>query len=311
MRKSECGRLCLKGCEEKKGGGPRVDAFHDGPAFVFMLLSILALGFVLGLQHALEADHLAAVSTIASRRRGVRPIVRHGVAWGVGHTLMLLAVAGSALVLGLAISPRLEALFEFLVGLMLMGLGGHLVYRLWRERVHIHVHRHADGTVHLHAHSHAGEPRTHDGSKHHAHHPHEHAHPHREGPPWRTLGVGLMHGLAGSGALIVLAASASATAPLMALAYVLVFGLGSIVGMALLSAVIAVPITLSARILTGAHRALQVAIAMVTIAIGATIAAETRAALWAPPAASSADEAAASPGQQTHQGEKTTVRFAK
>ena len=246
-----------------------------------MLFTVLALGFVLGLQHALEADHLAAVSTIASRRAGVRAIVRHGVAWGVGHTLMLLAVAGSALVLGLTIGPRLEALFEFLVGLMLIGLGLHLVYRLWRDRVHIHVHRHADGTVHLHAHSHAGEPRAHDGGEDHARHPHEHVHPRREGPPWRTLGVGLMHGLAGSGALIVLAASASAGTPLKALAYVLVFGLGSIVGMALLSAVVAVPITLTARALTGLNAALQLSIALVTIAIGGRIAHDTGASLLA------------------------------
>ena len=123
------------------------------------MFAILSLGFLLGMQHALEADHIAAVSSIAARRSDVGDIVKHGLTWGLGHTLTLFAFAGAAILLGHAIPEKLAAPLETAVGVMLVGLGAHLLWRLWRDRVHVHAHRHDDGTVHLHAHSHAGENR--------------------------------------------------------------------------------------------------------------------------------------------------------
>ena len=117
------------------------------------MFGILGLGFLLGMQHALEADHIAAVSSIAVRRRNVADIVKHGLTWGLGHTLTLFAFAGAAILLGHAIPESVARPIETAVGLMLIGLGAHVLWRLWRDRVHFHRHGHGDGTVHFHAHS--------------------------------------------------------------------------------------------------------------------------------------------------------------
>src|SRR4051812_5586582 len=106
------------------------------------MLAILSLGFLLGLQHALEADHIAAVSSIAARRSEVTDIVKHGLTWGLGHTLTLFAFAGAALLLGHVIPEVLSRRLETAVGLMLVGLGVHVLWRLWRDRIHFHRHSH-------------------------------------------------------------------------------------------------------------------------------------------------------------------------
>src|ERR1700687_6160289 len=161
------------------------------------MFGILGLGFLLGMQHALEADHIAAVSSIAARRTHIGDIVRHGLTWGLGHTLTLFAFAGAAILLGHAIPEYLARPLETAVGIMLVGLGAHVLWRLWRERVRFYRHGHGDGTVHIHAHSHAGETVSHARA----------AHAHSHGFRWRSLLVGLMHGMAGSAALVGLAVS--------------------------------------------------------------------------------------------------------
>ena len=223
------------------------------------MFGILGLGFLLGMQHALEADHIAAVSSIAARRSSVGDIVRHGLTWGLGHTLTLFAFAGAAILLGRAIPDHIERPFEAAVGVMLIGLGAHVLWRLWRDRVHVHSHQHGDGDMHLHVHSHAGDPAAHQSS----------AHVHEHGIRWRTLLVGLMHGMAGSAALVVLAAS-QVGSPIVGVFYILLFGIGSMLGMGALSTVIAVPIAASAKWLTWANRGLQIAVGLLTIGIGAT-----------------------------------------
>ncbi len=221
------------------------------------MFGILGLGFVLGMQHALEADHIAAVSSIAARRTNVGDIVRHGLTWGLGHTITLFLFAGAAIVLGHAIPEHLAQPLEAAVGVMLVGLGSHVLWRLWRDRVHFHAHGHGDGAMHLHAHSHAHDIAPHARS----------THSHEHGFRWRSLFVGLMHGMAGSAALLVLAVS-QAKEPLQGLLYVALFGIGSMIGMGALSAVIALPLAASARFLTWANRALQVVVGIVTISIG-------------------------------------------
>jgi high-affinity nickel permease len=221
------------------------------------MFAILGLGFLLGMQHALEADHIAAVSSIAARRSHVSDIVKHGLTWGFGHTLTLFVFAGVAILLGRAIPDSVAKPIEGAVGIMLIGLGAHVLWRLWRDRVHFHRHGHDDGTVHFHAHSHAGDTAPHARA----------VHAHEHGFRWRTLLVGLMHGMAGSAALLLLAATQVAS-PAAGLIYVLLFGIGSMIGMGLLSLVIAVPLAFSARFLTVANRALQGAVGCVTIAIG-------------------------------------------
>ncbi len=249
-----------------------------------MYLSILGLGLLIGMQHAFEADHIAAVSAIASRQKDVRAFSKHGLAWGLGHTLMLLLVAGGALAFNIAISDGAAALMEVFVGVMLIGLGAHLLYRLWRERVHFHVHEHVGNARHFHAHSHKNETTPHNLN------PHDHAHAHATSNakaqakpgtpdtlgtaltalPMRTFAIGLMHGMAGSAALVVIA-SGSIASPLIGLIYIALFGLGSIVGMAILSAVIAVPLSASAKYMTWANRSLQIAIGCLTIIVGSIV----------------------------------------
>jgi len=228
------------------------------------MFGILVLGFLLGMQHALEADHIAAVSSIAARRSHVGDIVKHGLTWGLGHTLTLFVFTGTAILLGHAIPESLSRPIETAVGIMLVGLGAHVLWRLWRDGVHFHSHGHGDGTVHIHAHSHAGETAPHA----------RYAHSHEHGFRWRTLLIGLMHGMAGSAALLMLTVS-QASSPAMGLGYVALFGIGSMVGMGALSTVIAVPLAASARWLTWANRGLQGAVGIVTVAIGVTTIVET------------------------------------
>jgi hypothetical protein len=228
------------------------------------MFGILGLGFLLGMQHALEADHIAAVSSIAARRSHVADIVKHGLTWGLGHTLTLFAFAGAAILLGRAIPETVARPIETAVGIMLIGLGAHVLWRLVRDRVHFHRHGHADGTVHFHAHSHVGETAPH------ARNVHAHAHGFR----WRTLLVGLMHGMAGSAALLVLTVT-QASSPAIGLGYIALFGVGSMIGMGALSTVIALPLAVSARSLTWANRALQGAVGLATIAIGIMTVVET------------------------------------
>lgn len=231
------------------------------------MFSILGLGFLIGMQHALEVDHVAAVCSLAARRSSVRRIVTQGAAWGLGHTITLMLFAGAAVLLGTTINEQLAGWLEFAVGIMLVLLGGHVLYRLLRDRMHMHAHRHRDGRVHMHVHSHVGEAKAHDRSA------HDHGHP--EGLPLRTLLVGMVHGMAGSAALLVLTA-ATVGSPLLGLAYILLFGVGSILGMAALSVVVAVPLSYSAKALTWGNRGLQAVIGLATIALGLSVMYQTQ-----------------------------------
>lgn len=223
------------------------------------MLTFFSIALLVGMSHALEADHVAAVSSMAARQTSLRDIVRTGVVWGLGHTLTLILLAGTAIFLGLAFSSGIAGWLEFAVGVMLVGLGGHIIYRLILERVHFHIHRHDQGVAHFHAHSHVGETAK----------PHEQiSHDHEHKPfPVRSFAIGMMHGMAGSAALFVLTASTAAT-PTLGFGYVALFGLGSILGMATLSAVIAVPLAWSAKFMTWANRGIQGATGAATFGLG-------------------------------------------
>ena len=209
-------------------------------------------GFLLGMRHALEADHVAAVASLTDRNTSFAQAARLGAAWGLGHTLTLLVFGTVVLAADTLVSERLAWALELGVGLMLVGLGADVLRRLVRSKVHFHVHRHDDGTTHFHAHSHEDEDA----------HRHDHG-----GLPKRAIFVGSMHGMAGSAALVLLTVS-RAPSLLGGLLYIGIFGLGSILGMALLSTAIAVPLRYSARTFTWMGNGLQGAIGAGTIAIG-------------------------------------------
>jgi sulfite exporter TauE/SafE len=187
---------------------------------------------VLGVRHAVEADHLAAVSAIVSERRGVLNSSLVGGLWGVGHTLSLLAAGVAVILLGVRIGERAALALEFSVGLMLVALGANSLRKLARGgRVHLHAHRHG-ARAHVHPHVHDGPPES---------APHTH---HGLRLDARPLAVGMMHGLAGSAALMLLVLSA-VQSPLAGLLYIAVFGVGSIGGMMLMSALVSLPLRLT------------------------------------------------------------------
>jgi len=225
------------------------------------MLSILFLGFMVGTGHAFEPDHMAAVSTLVCDKNSRRDILRHGVVWGFGHTAVLLIVGGAALLLKTTLSPQFAIGMEGVVGVMLIGLGAHVFYRMRRDKVHFHRHTHAGGAAHIHVHSHKHDTAPHKAES------HRHAHPDRSA--WRTLVVGFTHGLAGSAAIILATAATLNSAPL-GLVYIAVFGAGSILGMAIVSLSMSV-ILIPARALTGLNNGLHYAIGTVTMGFGAYI----------------------------------------
>lgn len=214
------------------------------------LMSVLIMGLLLGMKHATEADHLAAVATLVTRDKGFGQAMKHGIAWGIGHALTLSLFAGAFLAFGSRIPEAAARWLELIVGIMLIALGMDVLIRLARQRVHFHVHAHDNGIRHVHAHSHAGEGK-------HTLSAHRHAH----GPrlPLRAVTVGMVHGMAGSAALVLLSLEA-VQSPVTGLLYIVLFGVGSIAGMAVLSVAIAVPLRLSATRLTWMHRGLTMSV---------------------------------------------------
>ncbi len=203
------------------------------------LTAALGLGLVLGIRHALEPDHVAAVSTLVSRERNVVRSCLLGAFWGAGHSLALLVAAIGVITFKLSISHELEQGLERLVALVLVLLGGQVLLRsagAWA------LHRHAhDEEIHRYAHVHVGDAGP------------GHTHLWRLGS--RPFLVGLLHGLAGSAALMLLAL-ATIESPVAGLVYVFVFGVGSTAGMLLLSGLVGIPVAVAA----GRSHRLQAAI---------------------------------------------------
>lgn len=226
------------------------------------MTSLLLLGFMIGMRHALDADHLAAVAAITTQQNNsIHSSIKHGLVWGLGHTITLFLFGSVVIWMDTVVPERLTHMLEMAVGIMLIALGLDVLRRVIRERIHYHIHRHNQSSAHIHAHSHQAEP-VHEQSK------HEHSHDHRF--PVRTLMIGLMHGMAGSAALILLTMETVDTLWL-GLWYMLLFGIGSMLGMAMLSIIIAIPLRASANGLTWMHNGLQTAIGVLTCGLGVSI----------------------------------------
>ena len=225
------------------------------------MTTLLLLGFLIGMRHALEADHVAAVASLATRSQSIGETIRHGAVWGVGHTITLFLFGSIVIWMDTVMPEQLARWLELAVGVMLILLGIDVLRRIIQEKVHFHLHRHADGETHFHAHSHAGE-KNHDPDRHH--------HQHQTRFPIRALFVGLMHGMAGSAALILLTIE-TIQSPWTGMLYIALFGIGSIIGMAALSAAIAVPLRASEKSLTWLHNGLHSIIGITTITIGVSV----------------------------------------
>jgi ABC-type nickel/cobalt efflux system permease component RcnA len=208
-------------------------------------LPLLALGFALGLKHATEADHLVAVTTVVSEHRSVWRAAAVGGLWGLGHTAALFAAGGLLIVLRVTIPDGVRVALELAVALMIVLLGTRILYLVLRRRrdVHVHAHAHDGGRTHTHLHFHER------ADAHPAAEPHATSHARHRGLwGWRPFAVGVVHGLAGSAALtlVVLAEVMRGGSRLLGVAYLLVFGLGSVGGMLLMSALIGLPFALTA-----------------------------------------------------------------
>jgi high-affinity nickel permease len=205
------------------------------------LLAVLSLGFFLGMRHATDPDHVIAVTTIITRQRSIGGAAAIGAVWGVGHTLTILAVGSGIIVFGWVIPPRLGLSMEWTVGVMLVLLGFMNLRGIIPRSKHVHAHAHEHGDyVHTHVHGHEPEA-------------HSHA-PDATPLGWldrhfgalgayryvRPLIVGIVHGLAGSAAVALLVLT-TIHEPGLAVFYLLIFGLGTIVGMMLMTMVISLP----------------------------------------------------------------------
>ena len=238
-------------------------------------LSILALGFFLGMRHATDSDHVIAVTTIVSRQRNIVSAALTGVFWGIGHSITLLTVGGAIILFGLVIPQRVGMGLEFCVALMLILLGW-LNLRAFRrsvssvtsneQHVHEHVHQHGD-YIHRHPHRHD---------------PEKHGHSEKDVPTarmdrqfgrshfyrlLRPVIVGVVHGLAGSAAVALLVLPIIRD-PIWAMMYLLIFGAGTIAGMMLITAAIAAPITYSANCFRAFNRYVGPAAGVLSLMFG-------------------------------------------
>jgi high-affinity nickel-transport protein len=246
-------------------------------------LSILAVGFFLGMRHATDPDHVIAVSTIVSNQRTSLRAVLIGAFWGVGHTLTIFVVGTGIILFNLVIPVRLGLSMELSVAVMLIALGMVNIAGFLRSLPAAPIDGHAgEPFVHSHAHSHGDFIHNHP----HRHQPEAHSHPHGRTPPdWtdrvfgrigvypylRPLVVGIVHGLAGSAAvaLLVLATIRNSR---WAIAYLLLFGVGTIAGMMVITMSIASTLKILAGKRQSVSRKMGMASGLLSLAFGLFVA---------------------------------------
>ncbi|HWP90786.1 MAG TPA: sulfite exporter TauE/SafE family protein [Thermodesulfobacteriota bacterium] len=218
------------------------------------LIATLGLGFIFGLKHALDADHIVAVSTIVSEYKSISKSSLIGTFWGLGHTASLLLVGLVVILLRLTIPAKLALLMEFGVAVMLVLLGMNIIWKVFHgTRVHVHTHEH-HGITHSHLHVHEGRKE-------------EHKHNHLISLGKKPFLVGLVHGVAGSAALMLLVLATVPT-PLAGLIYILIFGIGSVGGMLIMSSLIGLPFVLTASRLVPLNERIKAVAGVLSVAFG-------------------------------------------
>ena len=219
---------------------------------------LLAFGFVTGLQHATEADHVTAVATLVSKNRKLGKASLLGALWGAGHTLTLFIAGLAVLLLAVSIPEKLALSLEFGVGIMLIILGLSVI-RSVRKNAVIDSFFNMFSTKHMHPHAHGNKIHVHPHS-----HDEEHTHSHK------SVIVGMIHGMAGSGALMLVVLS-TVDSVMNGLAYIALFGIGSIVGMLAISTVIGIPFVFTAKRFGRINKYIGIVAALVSIGLGISI----------------------------------------
>ena len=241
------------------------------------LLTIIGVGFVLGVRHATDPDHVIAVTTIVSRQQSVRHAGVIGVLWGLGHTITIVLVGTGIIVFNLTIPPRIGLAMELAVGLMLILLGVLNLTGVTRWITERFTPEHGASIVHTHVHQHGGEAHVHT----HSHDPDAHLGLDEKprGPMQqllervglyqllRPLAVGIVHGLAGSAAVALLVLT-TIREPRWAIAYLLVFGLGTIAGMMVITMMMGVPFAYTGKRFANFNRGLGVASGVISVLFG-------------------------------------------
>lgn len=199
------------------------------------LLATLLIGFTLGLRHALDTDHMVAVSTLVARERSIWKSTKIGAVWGLGHTATLLVMGVLIIVLGLKIPESLVPYLEVAVAAMLIFLGARTFWQLMRGQGHFCTHNHGETHVHTHfhqfgAHECADEPNVIK----------------RDGAHRQSFLVGMVHGLSGSAELMLLVL-ATIRQPVWALTYIAMFGMGMMVAMFLITTAFALALDFTSR----------------------------------------------------------------
>jgi len=209
-------------------------------------LLILFIGLVLGIKHAFEADHLVAVSTMVSQHKHPLKAALVGTFWGIGHTLTLFVAGIFVLLFKFQITQQLSAVFEKSVGIMIILLGLFNLFKRQNDELHSHTHSH-DGNKHEHVHVHSSSKKLH------SHH--------------KSFLVGIIHGLDGSGALMLLVLSTIHSTS-QGLFYVLIFGIGSIIGMSAISMILGIPILYGSKKIPNLERYLQLLTGVIGVLFG-------------------------------------------
>lgn len=242
------------------------------------IVVVLSLAFGLGMLHALDADHIMAVTGLASRRPDWRTTLRFCLRWAIGHGVSLSVIGAGVLLLGMAIPDRLSAMAEHLVGVVLVAIGAWLLWSLYRRGAHLHFHVH-DNAGHKriwHAHWHVHGRHAHGEHAAHGQHAvvtHDHAtvaSPARNGHrhDHSAVLVGVLHGTAGSAPLLALLPLAKLGSPWLGLAYLVLFGLGVIAAMLIFGGVLGGVYAWLARFGDRLVRALRTAVALSSIGYG-------------------------------------------
>jgi cytochrome c biogenesis protein CcdA len=221
--------------------------------------SILFFGFLLGMRHATEADHLTAIFTLITQRGALSQGLKLGVAWGAGHTLTLALLGGTVLVLGKTIPANFAQGLEAIVGVMLLLLGSDVLRRLYKDNVS--PNNYLRRPKHIKLQMIASSKKLNNNAP---------LHLHSNKMPARALLIGMVHGLAGSSALILISLESASTVS-AGLIYIVIFGMGSILGMGILSLAIAFPAYVTATRWNYAYRNFSIAAGLTSAAMGVNI----------------------------------------